>query len=68
MEMTAKEVRSVSHNNRDIKSTGVSFGGTWNSRGWQAKEGVVSAIAQKIVKIIYIARKTISCRDCQIKV
>ena len=41
MEMTAKEVHSVSHNNRDIKSTGVSFGCTWNSRGWQAKDGVV---------------------------
>ena len=52
MEMAAKEVRSISNNNRDIKSTGVSFDCTWNSRGWQDKETVAAAIAQKTRKIM----------------
>ena len=67
MEMTAKEVHSVSHNNRDIKSAGVSFGGTWNSRGWQAKEEAAAAIVQKIEKIIDTVRKTTDSKDCQKK-
>ena len=38
MEMVAKEVHSISNNNREFKSTGVSCDSTWNSRGWQSKE------------------------------
>ena len=45
METAAKEVHSISNINSDIKSTGVSFGCTWNSREWKAKEGVVASIA-----------------------
>ena len=33
MEMAAKEVHSISNNNRDIKSTDVTLHCTWNSRG-----------------------------------
>ena len=59
MEMAVKEVHSISNNNRDIKSAGVSSDCTWNSRGWQAKEGVGATIAQKTGKIINIVRKAI---------
>ena len=55
MEMAAKEVHSISNNNSDIKSTGVSFDCTWNSRGWQA----VASIAQKTGKIIDIVNKNL---------
>lgn len=37
MEMAAIAVHSFNNNNKDIKSTGVSFDCTLNSRGWQAK-------------------------------
>ena len=63
VEMAAKEVRSISNNNRDIKSTSFSFHCTWNSRGWKAKERFAAAIAQKTGKIIDIVRKTTYCRD-----
>ena len=59
MEMAVKEVHSISNNNRDIKPTGVTFDCTWNSRGWQAKEGFGAAIAQNTRKIINIVRKAI---------
>ena len=38
MEIATKEVRSISNNNSHTKS------GTWNGRGWQAKEGVLVTI------------------------
>ena len=50
MEMAAKEVHSITYNNRDIKSAGVNFDWRWNSRRWQAKEGVAAAIDQKTRK------------------
>ena len=62
MEMAAKEVHSINNNNSDMKSTGVSFDCTQNSRGWQAKEGIVAAITTKILDIV---KKTTYCRDCQ---
>ena len=67
METAAKEVPSISNINSDIKSTGVSFDCTWNSREWKAKEGVVASIAQKTGKIINILRKTTYCIDCKRK-
>ena len=67
MEMTTKEVHSISNNNRDTKSISVSSDCNWNSRGCKAIEGVVAAIAQKNGRIIYIVRKATYCRECQKK-
>ena len=67
MEMTTKEVHSISNNNRDTKSISVNSDCTWNSRGCKAIEGVVAAIAQKNGRIIYIVRKTTYRRECQKK-
>ena len=64
MEMAEKEVNSVGNNNRYIKSTCFSFDCRWYSRGWQAKEGFVAAIAQKTGKIIDTVRKRTYFRDC----
>ena len=61
--MAEKEVHSIGNNNRCIKSTCFSFDCRWNSRGWQAKEGLVAAIAQKTGKIIDIVRKRTYFRD-----
>ena len=63
MEMAPKEVHSISNNSIYIKS-GASFDCAWNSRGWQVKEGIVTAIAQQTEKIINTVRKTNHCRDC----
>ena len=65
--MATKQVHSISNDNGDIKFTSVSFDCTWNSRGWEAKEEVDAAIAQKTKKIIDIVRKTTYLRDCQKK-
>ena len=47
MAKTVMEVPSIINNERDIKSTGVSFDDTWKSRGWQAKKRLIAVIAQK---------------------
>ena len=67
MKEAADEVHGRSTENKDVKSTGVSFDCSWNSRGWQAKEGVVAAIAQDTGKVVDIVHKTSYCRDCQSK-
>ena len=64
MELAAKETHSISNNNRDIKSAGVSFDYARNSKEWHAKEGVAAIIAQKFGKID-IVRKATYCRDCK---
>lgn len=48
-------------------SVGVSFDCSWNSRGWQAKQGVVAAIAQDNGKIVDIVHKVSYCRECKQK-
>jgi len=45
----------------------VSFDCSRNSRGWQAKQGVVAAIAQETVKIIDVVQKFSYCQECKIK-
>ena len=47
-----------------IMDTGISFDYSWNSRGWQAKDGVVPAIAEKTGKIIDILHKSSTCPSC----
>ena len=61
MKMAAKKIHSFNSNNSDVKSLGLNFDWTMSSRGWQAKEGVAAAIAQKIIGIV---RKTTYSRDC----
>ena len=65
--MAANELHAISNKKKDIKSKGINFDCTWNSRGWQAKEGAAAAIVQKIEKIIDTMRKTTDCKDCQKK-
>ena len=67
MKMAAKDVHSISNNNSNIKSTGVSFDSIWNNRAWQTKERVADVIAQKTGKVTDIERKTTYCRDYQNK-
>ena len=47
-----------------IQSVGVSFDCSWNSRAWQAKEGIVAATAQGTGKIMDCVYKTSSCPSC----
>ena len=67
MKMAAKDVHSISNNNSNIKSTGVSFDSIWNIRAWQTKERVADVIAQKTGKVTDIERKTTYYRDYQNK-
>lgn len=50
-----------------VVSAGTSFDCSWNSRGWQAKQGVVAAIAQDNGKIVDIVQKVSYCRECKLK-
>ena len=48
-------------------SIGTSFDCSWNSRGWQATEGVVACITKDSGKIIDIVQKSSSCSQCSLK-
>ena len=68
MTMASAEVRSqLKCHNDEIASVATSFDCSWNSRGWQAKQGVVAAIAQENGKIVDVIQKTSFCRECKIK-
>lgn len=70
MKLAAEEVyqiASVNISKNDRISLGVSFDCSWNSRGWQAKQGVVAAIAQDNGKIIDVSHKVSYCRECTLK-
>ena len=54
-------------NSGDVICPGASFDCTWNNRGWQAREGIVAAIAQITGKIIDIVHKSSSCHGCNKK-
>ena len=70
MKHAGSEVRKILNTTDDqekIINSGTSFDCSWNSRGWQAKEGVVAAISQENGKIVDIVQKTSYCRECKYK-
>ena len=68
MKESVDELKQLAlHNSSDIMRVGVSFDASWNSQGWQAKEGIVAAINQDYGKIIDVIHKTSSCSECKTK-
>ena len=50
-----------------VLNAGTSFDCSWNSRGWQARDGIVAAISQDTGKILDIVHKSLSCPACKFK-
>ena len=68
MKQAADELYDMNiRSNESVADAGVSLDCSWNSRGWQAKGGVVAAISQDTGKIIDIVHKTLYCRECSNK-
>ena len=68
MAEAATEIRSKNKcYNDEVADVATSFDCSWNSRGWQAKQGVVAAIAQDNGKVIDVVQKTSFCRECKVK-
>lgn len=71
VKLAAEEIRQKASGSGKLSnycaSVGVSFDCSWNSRGWQAKQGVVVAIAQDNGKIIDVVHKVSYCRECKTK-
>ena len=68
MKQAAEEVKNLtSGSSNGTVDIGTSFDCSWNSRGWQAREGVVAAIAVETGKIIDIVHKCTSCPNCKVK-
>ena len=68
----AKTVRHIIAKSSDLSETDTldmptSFDGTWGSRGWTARDGVATAIADVTGQVIDIVYKNSSCRDCFVK-
>ena len=40
------------------------FDGSWSTRGWVAKKGIVAAIAENTGQVIDVVYKVNSCREC----
>jgi len=70
MLLSAEEVYQKKCNgfqeNRSM-AVATNFDCSWNSRGWQAKEGVVAAITQDNGKIVDVIHKVSFCRECRKK-
>ena len=50
-----------------VLNAGTSFHYSWNSMGWQERDGIVAAISQDTGKIIDIVHKILSCPVCKFK-
>ena len=42
------------------------FDGSWSSRGWTARDGIASAIAESTGQVLDVVYKNNSCRECKI--
>lgn len=49
----------------DVVDIATCFDGTWSSRGWSARDGVVSAISEGTSQIVDVVYKTNFCRLCK---
>ena len=49
----------------DVVDIATCFDGTWSSRGWSARDGVVSAISEGTSQIVDVVYKTTFCRLCK---
>lgn len=58
---------NLRNNDNSPVSIATSFDCSWNSRGWQAKQGVVAAISHDFGKVIDVVQKVSYCRECQKK-
>ena len=72
MQLATSEVKEILTKHHELSSprivnSGTSFDCSWNSRGWQARDGIVAAIAQETGKIIDIVHKSSSCPTCKAK-
>ena len=68
MAIASNELRTLMKcKKEEVASVATSFDCSWNSRGWQAKQGVVAAIAQENGKIIDVVHKNSFCRECKVK-
>ena len=43
------------------------FDGSWSSRGWTARDGIVAAVAEGTSQVVDVVYKTTSCRQCSSK-
>ena len=46
---------------------GVSFDGSWGSRGWSARQGIVDACFEETGKVVDVIFKSSTCRLCSTK-
>ena len=51
--------------NTEPIDTATCFDGTWSSRGWSARDGVVTAISEVTSQVLDVAYKSTYCRQCQ---
>ena len=58
-----REVKGL-HINENIVDTPTMIDSMWNSRGWTASRGIVSAIAENTSQTLDVAYKTCLCSQC----
>ena len=58
-----REVKGL-HIDENIVDTPTMIDGVWNSRGWTASRGIVSAIAENTSQTLDVAYKTCLCSQC----
>ena len=67
----AKKVKEIKieagANEGDVIDVATCFDGTWSSRGWSARDRVVTAITEGTSQIVDVVYKTTFCRMCKEK-
>ena len=48
----------------NITDTGATFDGSWSSRGWSARDGIVAAISVETGKVVDVVYLSGSCNQC----
>lgn len=62
-----REIEEEGGNTADVIDVATCFDGTWSSRGWSARDGVVTAITEGTSQIVDVVYKTTFCRQCKDK-
>ena len=61
----ASEVPPEADLSKKVMNIGVSFDGSWGSRDWASKQGIVDVCFEDTVKLLDVILKTSCCKVCK---
>ena len=65
IESSCLEEKEDEVSEKKIIDVATCFDGTWNARGWSARDGVVTAISEGTSQVLDVIYKTTFCKECK---